>query len=862
MKNKTSLLSFSGFVSSLWGGNTPSSVNVASNAPAPIVQQHATQASSRPSRNISRARPGEQVQHEDIINDNGYDDDGSPSPLYGPEEQERKEVIKGWLKQTVQATNNYMIEARKSVDAARFAMSGASAGGAEPPAKQLEEEAIAAIATTQSEGQDVMEGDTPEDDGDITLPAGQDRRQGTQSTLDSIELDTPTSSPTTQIHTTRSDAGDVRSKTASHQEQSRTTAAPAPYSPPLKQAHQIPVPHLVDVTYFDSPIAARQRVKQQQQQQQRKAQEIKSEANESYPPVSSTKLDSPHQADTTDEDEQGKPLSAESLLRGTLRHAVSEGTLRNATVKSQDEKKVPAKTSRPSIASILGIPLSFSSSTSSSSSSVPFTDTADSDSCKATTAQHTIAEQQQRQEQEQQKHPKKVSNQPPANKLKESTTESLSTNAPSTTNTKSRSSSIYHTKESTSSSSANATAPKLLRKTASKHTLRKAASPVLSNIPATVSVLPDDEVETPTRISSKTAAAQADQTPVKAARSSSPRGPVPKSTAPVSEAQFGDSATRARQQGTPRQIAHRNPRDSPIGETRVVRSPPPAGRSSSIAAKRTSTNHPATPVKQPHKLPSILDNENDISGLWSPPRPGTRNNKKMTNVLSEAGDIKHNANGGNSTTQDNRPRLKAKESLERILATKQMQAGQDVNKGGQQREAIPPVPPVPTIIREISTTVTVASSKRSTNGGTAAQSVVSTVPRKPQPNLKRQASFTGTIRGMVASAVSGWTDSSTPVIDATSSSVVSGAGGTRSRNTNNHNAAASTHSLRRTSSSQARNRQAQNLRKAKSMYVKSASLNNHRDNDGEMKDDAWMAERNSLILPTIIISDWTHHQAQ
>lgn len=401
------------------------------------------------------------------------------------------------------------------------------------------------------------------------------------------------------------------------------------------------------------------------------------------------------------------------------------------------------------------------------------------------------------------------------------------------------------------------------------------------------------------------------------------RGPVPLKS-------LNSSAEREQQRknGTPRQVAHRNPRDSPIGETRVVKnnhnakktptsplnvkrfpSGPPLALSSSSAEltkkaqgiQGKNKENDDTPVKKLNQKkggigskPCIMDDENDIQGLWSPPRP--RNGAISRPPLGETNrQIQNQADATLSTTttgkggiktKEARPRLKAKESLERLLAYKQMQ--EDDSTASKKTEEIPPVPALPSQIRSSTAQhpnqeevqqkkmndQDIPLTQAAVNADILDNNVKSTPEDTRGKTVKIKASFTGTLRGIMNSAVSGWTESlPTSISDKNTPTAISHPLSITSSISNSSRRVTilpSTYSSQQQQRSFDSTTRQKSVRKSKSMYISSPHIDgNSRIGRRESKDGAggggrsssWIAmerERNSLILPTIIISDYTH----
>ena len=220
--------------------------------------------------------------------------------------------------------------------------------------------------------------------------------------------------------------------------------------------------------------------------------------------------------------------------------------------------------------------------------------------------------------------------------------------------------------------------PKLLRKTASQHTLRLAASPVLSTQEATAKTRsPSPSVLPPQRAPSSPAP------PTAIAVLERCESPAPPATRAILErcesVTIFSTPPANRRSSQPRQAAHRNPRDSPVGETRVVKSSPPLKSRSRYAPAQ----EPVEPRIKSASLPtaaSLFDDAKDEADLRSPPRS-----------RSSVKGLRHPEETPSSTLPE-RPRLRAKESLERILATRERQQKQNVGQGSQKQ----PPPPLPT----------------------------------------------------------------------------------------------------------------------------------------------------------------------
>lgn len=976
VRNKSSMLSFSGFVSTLWGNGHPNpaasvdtppphATNIASTAmnatsrststvPKPCSAAVMVETSSimkdihtpSPSRHASKPKDENTTAADNEVNTGGKRMDG------------RNEDIKGWLRQTVEATNAYMNEARNAIEAAKAAMGSpdhkktktgtkpsscttSTAGSAGIPAS----DSRSSLATRKDVIGTLLD-DEDTQDGDLSI-IGYERRQGTQSTLESAILETPTSSPLTQqIHPTSSTSINIESGGIIASNGQPVLIHSPLYSPPLKHISQVEAQiTTMEASYFDSPL-----MKKSTKRVIPAAHDhaVINTGEVQYPPSSpieivKAKLDNEAEAET------GKK-SAEDVLRGTLRHALSESSLRrerdSVTPDTMSRPAVSAaKTGyRPSIATIFGIPMTFGTST-------------------------LVSDEEKRDI-----HAKKAKPSD-SNSLKESTTGSLSTNADTASNKPRSSSSAASTsaKDTMSSSStsnaAAAAAPKLLRKTASKHTLRKAASPMLSNA---IVVHRDEEyaeggasstpTPTPTNkgkssigiVNTDTESTPLRNRPTATSAAVLPRGPTPLKYANANgqSASGGGGGNSVANNGTPRQVAHRNPRDSPVGETRVLKksptsplnvkrypSGPPLALSTSSSksapngrpnvAKRQQSKGQAddTPIKKvgdsKKATPSIMDDKNDDRGLWSPPRPSsssardtiktplgaTRNTQSSTTsgtpsyASSTAADLA-SANSvavdGKAKKIDPKPRLKAKESLERILAYKQMQeealSNKDKNNEGGE---IPPVPALPsyatcapnkTESKQAQDIPLVQAAMIANNqaiipedGGASASRPFTAAVTGKANTLKSKSSFTGTLRGILGSAVSGWTDSlptasvksqnpnnmsRTPTSTSSSSSRrvtilpanyrSNTATGIDTANVNNGGGDGGGGSGG--SRPGGRNK---SIRRAKSMYVSQMEAARiKREEEQYRGGSGWIAmERdhsNSLILPTIIISDYTH----
>ena len=213
--------------------------------------------------------------------------------------------------------------------------------------------------------------------------------------------------------------------------------------------------------------------------------------------------------------------------------------------------------------------------------------------------------------------------------------------------------------------------PKLLRKTASQHTLRLAASPVLSTQEAA-------------------ARPQIPSLPIISATPQKPRTPpVPSLPQNNSKPEKSDIpavvsvSTPPANKGkvVPRQIAHRHPRDSPVGETRVVRSSTPGVPHVHPTVDNDETpskgiKKPTTASKHSPKTTSILDHADEDDGLWSPPR------SRSSAVPSR------NRDALPANTAPTRPKLRAKESLEYILAIGERQRSQQTQPAKQKQQQV------------------------------------------------------------------------------------------------------------------------------------------------------------------------------
>ncbi|KAK9893570.1 hypothetical protein P389DRAFT_175131 [Cystobasidium minutum MCA 4210] len=531
------------------------------------------------------------------------------------------------------------------------------------------------------------------------------------------------------------------------------------------------------------------------------------------------------------------------------------------------------------------------------------------------------------------------------NKLQDSTTESLSTES-------ARSSSSTSAKDTMSTINSTGTAPRLLRKTASKHTLRKAASPILSNNNV-IHVLRDEDAvaDSPTalnnqkgRPSSGSAAARCfddmdTTTPVKSRTSAAAhvlRGPAPLSfhsptmTADASTAggpqkdgrKVTGGSNASNGSGTPRQVAHRNPRDSPVGETRVLKKSPasplnvkrfPSGPPLALSSS-SAHNGRKTPLqqRQQQKLarsqlqdpplkksstteskrdngvhkPGIMDSENDIGGLWSPPKPTRtfpkraplgeiRHTQSQTNQANAAAPADKSGNSAGKKTGETKPRLKAKESLERILAYKQMQEENKAAGSDKINENIPPVPALPSSAttttgnHAVSAAVTKENQTKDmplTQAAMMADTAPSRVPQdhsgdmKARTNvapqtLKSKTSFAGTLRGILGSAVAGWTDSLPTISHDRFASPVS------MTSSSSSSKRVTILPANYSNSGHARPARNKSIRRAKSMYVnemEAARMKRLEEDEAIGMRNNGRARRNSLILPTIIISDYTH----
>jgi len=979
IKNKTSMLSFSGLVSSLWS-STPS---IRSSQDATIIK----------TSSITTIPPNDST---DITPRNSNSDDtvGVKTGVV-----DRNEDIKGWLRQTFDASNAYMNDARKTIEAARMAIGSPeskikkqnhkivpidNAVEVDHKPKGQNKNSILASTSTltlseESEGHsgdgdgNESESESLELENDLPLSL-QERRQATTSTLESDILETPTCSPITINHPSTISKSLISHKNKEEiedfqaiQQHEKTLKNNPLYSPPLRQLHQMEPIINHQVTYFDSPLMRKKmnRISLQTRQEavlpplQRFQQEQDDDAKKvQYPPsllpLKPSSSDSSQEKGTTlsaakqsdlsmeqkiEEKKKSSPASssAEILLRGTWLHAISESVLRKEDEQCDDtlrrgEMPIIAAAAaaagiqkgayRPSIASIFGIPLSFTSTgkgtEASTSEAIPSNSSAGIS--------------------------KKVGGggeEGSINRLKESVTESLSSmnTSTSTKDTVSDKSGSISISNSTSSATGivNSITPKLLRKTASKHTLRKAASPILSTNNSVIVHRDDGDEEarheslSPIKNNaiksvqcSKEIASNESCTPVKS-RTNVIRGPVPirsSSTSPLSDSsQHRNIATTSTTTTTPRQIAHRNPRDSPIGETKVIRSPPPP----SILSKRYTLSQQqqqqqSTPIKKVSSLsgfdvkdggkkkkkvtssysalPGIMDDENDDNGLWSPPKnsrstvtsPSKRAplGERMQSTIQQSERQKQNEDKVIKTSQgvkngtekgkddEIRPRLKAKESLERLLAFKQMQEENSSNR--MQNDVVPPVPAIPLHSQRQGISISM-DKKQNDNGSqaasdhdTAASMIESDVEgneRKKGNTIKHKSSFGGTLRGFIGSAVAGWTDL-TPVMTGernapvSSQSIASSSSSSR-RVTILPSPQKPSSTLRSGKNGNSTNR-GKSVRRAKSMYVddKGREMGDsygRNSNSTAGSGSTWIAmerDRNSLILPTIIISDYTH----
>ena len=206
--------------------------------------------------------------------------------------------------------------------------------------------------------------------------------------------------------------------------------------------------------------------------------------------------------------------------------------------------------------------------------------------------------------------------------------------------------------------------PRLLRKTASQHTLRKVARPILDT--AEVTVLPDCLSTSP------------EETPRKRPEVGMP--------------------------GIPRHVAHRNPRDSPVGETRVVKSSPVAAiatGSPAALSRRPSMQQQGyegidSPVRRGRssKGPSILDSAGEEGGLWTAPpgspassqegKPSALTPRSSTSILSNS--LPSSSSSTSRSAPPRRPQLRAKESLEHILAIRKRQEAADLERSLRKLE--------------------------------------------------------------------------------------------------------------------------------------------------------------------------------